>query len=298
MAPAAKIGTCELRHSVQPNAFICGTNICPGLGELEPNTLRENKMLNRTFQLLLVAGLITGTLRAESNPFIGDWKLNPSKSQLTDQMKVASVGANKYTFDFGGGGETIVVDGTDQSGGFGTTLSVTVEGPDSWKVVRKKDGRMMLTANWKLANDSNTLEDDFTFIKSDGSSTTVNYIYKRTAEGTGFAGTWLSKRATMASGYSLQVRPYEGDGLSFKYSSNGVIQNVKFDGGDYSIVAPIEGYTSSARRVNERTLEITYKVHGKIGDTQTMELSSDLKTLTLTRHIDKSDPYIEVFERQ
>jgi hypothetical protein len=269
------------------------------LDEPEPKTLRENKMLTRVFQLLLLSGLVTGTLRAENNPFIGDWKLNPSRSQLTDQMKVASVGANKYTFDFGGGAETIVVDGTDQSSGFGTTLSVTVEGPDSWKVVRKKEGRMLLSAIWKLSSDNNTLEDDFTFFPSNGSPTTVNYIYKRTAGGTGFAGTWLSKSATMASGYSLQVRPYEGDGLSFKYSSNGVIQNVKFDGGDYAMVAPIEGYTSSARRVNERTLEITYKVKGKIGDTQTIELSSDLKTLTMTRHTGpKSEPYIEVFERQ
>ena len=256
-------------------------------------------MLNRAFQLLLLAGLVTGTLRAESDPFVGDWKLNASKSQLTDEMKVASVGANKYTFDLGGGPETIVVDGTDQPGVFKTTLSVTVEGPNSWKVVRKKDGGMMLSAIWKLSNDNNTIKDDFTFFPSNGSPSTVNYIYKRTAEGTGFAGTWLSKTATMASGYTVQVRPYEGDGLSFKYSSNGMIQNVKFDGRDYSMVAPIEGYTSSARRVNERTLEITYKIKGKIGDTQTMELSSDLKTLTMTRHLGgQSDPYIEVFERQ
>jgi len=256
-------------------------------------------MLNRVSQLLLFSCLVTCALQAADNPFVGDWKLNPSRSQLTDEMKVASVGGNKYTFDFGGGAETIVVDGTDQSSGFGSTLSVTVEGPDSWKVVRKKEGRVLLSAIWKLSSDSNTLEDDFTFFPSNGSPTTIDYIYKRTAGGTGFAGTWLSKEATMASGYSVQVRPYEGDGLSFKYSSNGIIQNVKFDGGDYSMVAPIEGYTSSARRVNERTLEITYKVKGKVGDTQTMELSSDLKTLTMTRHmVGQSEPYIEVFERQ
>lgn len=255
-------------------------------------------MFKRTIQIMLSACLMSSALSAADNPFVGDWKLNPSKSQLTDQMKVTSVGGNKYTFDFGGGGETIMVDGTDQSSGFGSTLSVAVEGPNSWKVVRKKDGRMMLSAIWKLSSDNNTLEDDFTFFPSNGSPTTIDYIYKRTAGETGFAGTWLSKTATM-EGYSLQVRPYEGDGLSFKYFSNGMIQNVKFDGKDYSIVAPIEGYTSSARRVNERTLEMTYKVNGKIGNTQTMEISSDLKTLTMTRHVsDQSDPYIEVFERQ
>src|SRR5215472_17681394 len=100
-------------------------------------------MFKRTFELLLVACLGTGALWAADAPFVGNWKLNPSRSKLTDEMKVESVGPNKYAFDFGGGSpETVVTDGTDQPAGFGTTLSVTVVGPDSWKVVRKKDGRM------------------------------------------------------------------------------------------------------------------------------------------------------------
>ena len=62
-----------------------------------------------------------------------------------DQMKVEKVGANKYSFDFvgDGSGETIVIDGTDQHGGAGTTLSVAEQGPDNWYVVRKKDGRIL-----------------------------------------------------------------------------------------------------------------------------------------------------------
>jgi hypothetical protein len=43
------------------------------------------------------------------------------------------------------GPETIVVDGTDQPGHYGTTLSVVSEG-DTWKVIRKKDGRMQISA--------------------------------------------------------------------------------------------------------------------------------------------------------
>jgi hypothetical protein len=34
---------------------------------------------------------------------VGDWKLNPQKSKLIDEMKVTSLGGNKYFFDFGGG---------------------------------------------------------------------------------------------------------------------------------------------------------------------------------------------------
>jgi hypothetical protein len=94
-------------------------------------------MFRHSIQLLLLAFLVTSALRAVEDPFVGDWKLNPSKSKLTDVMKVEGLGGNKYALDFGGGPEKIVADGTDQSGVYGTMLAVTVEGPDAWKVRRK-----------------------------------------------------------------------------------------------------------------------------------------------------------------
>ena len=120
-------------------------------------------MLRRIFRLLLVVGLVTGTLWAADDPFVGKWKVNPSKSKLTDEMKVEAVGANKYTFTFGPGQvDTIVADGSDQPALQGTTLSVTVEGPNNWKVVRKMKGRTLLTAYWTLSEDGKTLHDAFT----------------------------------------------------------------------------------------------------------------------------------------
>jgi len=258
-------------------------------------------MFKRTFELLLVACLGTGALWAANDPFVGEWKLNPARSKLTDQMKVESVGANKYVFDFGGGSETIVVDGTDQPGNFGSTLSVTVEGPDTWKVIRKKDGRMLITATWKLSKDGNTLTDDFTGIEPNGSTFNLNYVYKRTAGSSGFAGTWESTSETVNSVFVLQVRPYEGDGLSFIDPSEEETKNVKFDGKDYPNLGPnvAPGSASSVRRVNERTLEMTDKIDGKVMDAQQIELSSDLQTLTMTVHtVGRSEPNILVFERQ
>lgn len=173
-------------------------------------------MYKCTFQLLLVAGLAAGTLRAANDPFVGDWKLNPSRSKLTDQMKVLSVAANKYAFDFGDGtAEMITVNRTDQPGNFGTTLSVSIEGADSWKVVRKKEGRVLFTATWKPSKDGDTLTDDFTAIQPNGSPFSLKYVYKRMAGTSGFAGTWESTSETVNSVFMLQVRPYEGDGLSF-----------------------------------------------------------------------------------
>ena len=78
-------------------------------------------------------------------------------------MKVKAVGPNKYALIFSGDNvETVVADGTDQPALFGTTLFVTVEGPDAWKVVRKTNCRTTITGIWKLSDNDNTLTDSFT----------------------------------------------------------------------------------------------------------------------------------------
>jgi hypothetical protein len=258
-------------------------------------------LFKHTFQFLLVTWLASGALWATDNPFVGDWKLNPSRSKLTDVMKVESLGANKYVFNFGSGPETIVVDGTEQPGHFGSTLSIAVEGPDAWKVIRKRNGRVAISAIWNLSADGSTLTDHFTGFNPNGSPYNLDYVYKRKGAGSGFEGEWVSTSETVNSVITLQVRPFEGNGLSFIEPSIDVTRNVKFDGKDYpdvgSNAAP--GSTSSIRRVNENTLEMTYKINGKVLFTQQIELSSDLKTLTVNRLIvGESEPNIRVFERQ
>jgi hypothetical protein len=259
-------------------------------------------MLKCAPRLLLVAGLAAGALSAANDPFLGEWKLNPTKSKLIDVMKVESVAGNKYAFDFGAGSaETIAADGTDQPGLAGTTLSVTIEGPDSWKVIRKKDGHILLTGIWKLSKDGNTLKDDYTEFAPDGSpSSNVKYAYQRTAGTSGFAGTWEASTDAVNMAIVLKVQPYEGDGLSF-INSSGVTRNVKFDGKDYPNAGPNvrAGSASSARRVNEDTLEMTDKFNGKITNTRQIQLSADRKTLTMTVHVPgRREPDIFVFERQ
>ena len=238
---------------------------------------------------------------AANETFVGDWKLNPLRSKLTDVMKVESLGPSKYTFNFGGGPETIVLDGTDQPGGFGSTLSVAAQGPDTWKVIRKRDGHMIVSATWNLSEDGSTLTDHFTGFNPNGSTYNLDYVYKRKAGGSGFEGEWVSTSETVNSVVLMQVRPYEGDGLSFIDPSAQVTRNVKFDGKDYPNLGPnvTPGSTSSLRRVNERTVEMTYKINGKLLYTQQIELASDSNTLTITRHIvGESETNIRVFERQ
>jgi hypothetical protein len=253
-------------------------------------------------QFLLVACLFAGTSYAASDPFVGKWKLNPSHSKLTDLMKVEAAGANRYSFSFSPGAvETIAADGSDQPGLQGTTLSATAEGPDTWKVVRKEKGRLLISAIWKLSADGKTLSDNFTGYQANGSTFTVLYVYKRTAGNSGFAGTWESVSEEVNSAFEIQIEPYAGGGLSFINPAQKSAKNMKFDGKDYPNLGPhvLPGSASSGHRVNERSLEMTNKIQGKIKDTQQIQLSPDLNTLTMTVHpAGQSRPNILVFDRE
>jgi len=256
-------------------------------------------MLKRGLELLLFASIAVGMAWASENPFIGEWKLNPSKSRIPDEMKVESKGGNTYAFDFGGGAETIVVDGSDQPGLYGgTTLSVKANGPDSWIVERKKDGRLLLRGTWKLSQDGNTLADYYREFEADGSTVvSMDYIYQRSGEGSGFAADWKSIKETMNSTFLLEVKAYQGGGLTFILPAEHSTRNAMLDGKDY----PNPGGHSlcSIRQEDEHTLEMTDKAGEKVIDTQEITLSADGKMLTMTVHApgqSKSD--VLVFDRE
>ena len=271
--------------------------------------------LLRNLLLPVVVCLAMGTSRAADDPFAGKWKVNPSKSKLYDEVKVEAVGENKYALTFGPDQvDTIVADGTDQPALSGTTFAIMVKGPNRWEVVRKLKGRVLLRAEWTLSEDGNTLRDDFTQYLPDGitlfsqplpngSTLFLPYVYARTAGNSGFAGTWDSESATASPRIELQIQPSAGDAISLKRSDEETAKQFKLDGKDYPDLdakGGDKGTASSGRRVNERSVEISYKSNGKVTGTLQIELSTDLRTLTMTeRLVGQSKPKsILVFDRE
>ena len=128
-----------------------------------------------------------------------------------------------------------------------------------------------------------------------------------------FMGTWKlneskSKLAPGAPKNNTVV--YEAAGDSVKVTIDGTDAagspthtewTGKFDGKDYPVEGGgvAQGTTSSARRLDERTLEVIDKVNGDVTRTERRELSPDLKTLTRTVHpVGQLEPNIFVYERQ
>jgi hypothetical protein len=243
------------------------------------------RILLRSLLALTIVCLAIGVLRAADDPFVGKWKVNPSKSKIIDEMKFEGVGENKYAITFVPGSvpNTIVTDGTDQPSPDGTTVSVTVGGPNNWTFVRKKEGRKIISAIWTLSADGKTLDDDFTQYQTDGSRTTVHLTYQRTAGNSGLPGTWDSE-SSGGLDFELEIQPYEGDGLTLISPLVGGTQNVKFDGKD-------------KRRVNQRSLELSNKSQGQTRETK-FEVSTDLKTLTVRTGLGEKAQTILVFDRE
>jgi hypothetical protein len=157
---------------------------------------KETSVLKQILAILPAVCLSTSMVFSALNPLIGQWKFDTSRSRTPDEMKVQGQGGNKYTFDFGGGVETIVADGTDQPGLQGTLLSAKQETPDTRIVERKKDGRLMLRATWKLSWNGGALTEYYREFESDGSTLSLDYVYQRTGGGSAFAADWQSIEET------------------------------------------------------------------------------------------------------
>jgi len=233
-----------------------------------------------------------------SDPFVGKWKLDVARSTIVDEMRVEAVGPNTYRFNFENGPpETIVADGTDQPGMPGTTLSVKARDASTLMIVRKQDGRMIVSAHWKLSRHGDTLSDAFTSLQADGSSVTVNYLYKRMSGRSGFAGVWESTTKPIGLKLELVIRPYENRGFSFVSPDSE--KRIAFDGAEHPVPGAQDGLTISGRRVGTLAIEYTEKNRGKIERVRQFALSSDRRTLTETlRTAGQSTADVLVFERE
>jgi hypothetical protein len=243
--------------------------------------------MRRFYFSLALAGLLAGSLWASDDPFCGKWKLNKEKSKFTgEQVKIQDLGGNKYNWTHGDVSDTLAYDGTDQPVHFGRTISMAPEGTNTWRMVIKMDGKVISSMTHTIADDGKTQTIKGTSTKPDGTTSDFNVVWKRVGSGSGWGGTWEETEVKFTSPEEWEISPYEGDGLSFNTPAYKDVLNMKFDGKDYEENGPevAPGSTSSGKRVDAHTLEITDKVKGQVMDHTKFEVSPDGKTLTLTIH--------------
>ncbi|MGH9496336.1 MAG: hypothetical protein ACRD3B_15155 [Candidatus Sulfotelmatobacter sp.] len=238
------------------------------------------------FSLALLC-LLASTLWATDDPFVGKWKLNMGKSKVTgEQTKIEDLGGNKYKWTSGNVTNTYTNDGTDQPTQFGNTIAISPVDANNWKMVIKKDGRILSSMIHTLSADGKTQTIKGTGNKPDGTSDDFTVTMKKVSGGSGWGGTWEDTDVKFSSPDEWEIQAYEGDGLTFDTPAYKDTLSMKFDGKDYEEKGPnvAPDSMSSGKRVNPHTLELTDKVKGEVMDHTKFEVSPDGKTLTLTVH--------------
>jgi hypothetical protein len=239
------------------------------------------------FGLMLVfsSTLFSSSTLYASNPFVGKWKIDQAKSQITGATdSVTAVGQNTWKFQYGSFSWTVKADGTNQPTPFGTT-NLKVLSPTTWQFTDKNNGKPSVTDTWVLSADGKSMTRTYAGQKENGEPFSASATLKRTAGTAGFEGTWEATEVQMPF-TEIDIEPNGDDGITLHVPADGTRYSLKFDGKEYPEEGPRipPGTTVSAKMTGARTVQATTRLNGKVFDHETWEVSADGMTYTYTEH--------------
>jgi hypothetical protein len=256
----------------------------------------------RAFSVFILTCLVAAPLLAADNSMIGKWKFDPDKSQLTGlQYQIEDAGGGQYRFIFGDDVETLTLDGKGHVTKFGDTWSIKATGPSSWESTNMRDGKVTNKSKWSISEDGQTFTSTDEDMRPDGSTGRSEATLKRTAGTSGLAGSWESASVKVLSPTTIEFAKWQGDGYSRISPTYKERLDFKLDGKEYAPAGPrvAKGTTVSAKKIDDHSIELTYKLKGKTIETDKWELSADGKTLTQTvTYAGMSKPEVDVYQRQ
>ena len=255
----------------------------------------------RLFSLTLSLTLITASAFAAEDSFVGKWKFDPDKSQLTGlNYKIEDAGGGQYRFIFGDDVETLTLDGKGHVTKFGETWAIKATGPSSWESTTKRDGKVTSKSKWTVSADGQTFTSNDENMRPDGTTGRSEATLKRTAGTSGLVGSWESTAVKIMSPTGIEITKWQKDGYSRVSPTYKERLNFKLDGKDYTPTGPrvAKGTTVSAKKIDDHNMELTYKLKGKTIETDKYEVSADGKTLTQTAtYAGVSKPEVDVYDR-
>jgi hypothetical protein len=259
-------------------------------------------MKTSTLAVIASLSLISGSARAADDSFVGKWKFNPDKSQLTGlDYKIEDAGGGKYHFMFGDDVETLTLDGKGTLTKYGNTWSIKATGPSGWESTTKRDGKVINKEKWTVSEDGQTFTSMAEDMRPDGSTGKSEAIFKRTGGTSGLAGSWESTSIKVMSPTTMELAKWQKDGYSMMNPTFKEHLNFKFDGKEHMPSGPrvAKGTSVTATKVDDHTMELTYKLKGKTTETDRWELAADGKALTDTvTYAGVSKPEVDVFDRE
>ncbi len=256
----------------------------------------------RTFSLIISIGVISASALAADDSFVGKWKFNPDKSQLTGlDYKIEDAGGGEYKFAFGDDVETLTLDGKGHVTKYGDTWSIKTTGPSSWESTNERDGKVTNKSKWTVSEDNQTFTSVDESMRPDGSTGRSEATFKRTGGTSGLAGDWQSTSVKIMSPTSIEIAKGKGGGYTRTNPTYKETLHFKLDDREYTPKGPRvpKGMTVTAKKIDDHNIELTYKLKGKTVETDKLEVSADGKTLTQTAtYPGVSKPEVDVYDRE
>ena len=250
----------------------------------------------------LVFGLIAvcaTAATATDAPYIGKWKMNPAKSQVTGQtLSIEPAASGMMHYESAGFTYDFKTDGKEYPMPDGGTTSWKAVDAKTWEVTNRRNGKV--TANYRLVLDGNTMTFQSVVSRADGGTLNESGKATRMSGGPGFAGKWKVTDAKVAS-TMMDISLNGVDGVTIQYPEQGAICKAKFDGKDYALTGTLVGNGSAyvLKKTGPRSFDITEKLNGKALYIDKISVSDDGKTLTLDGSpTSANEPVRLVYERQ
>ncbi len=259
-------------------------------------------MQRRILALIASFSLISVSALAADDSFVGKWKFDPDKSQMNGlDYKIEDAGGGQYKFIFGDDAETLTLDGKPHVTKYGDTWSIKTTGPNSWESTNELNGKVTSKSKWTVSADNQTFTSTDENMRPDGTTGKTEAIFKRTSGTTGLAGTWQTTSVKVLTPASITIAKWQSEGYTRTNPAFKETFDFKLDGKEYAPKGPRvpPGMMVTAKKIDDHSMELTYKLNGKTTETDKLEVSADGKTLTQTvTYAGVSKPEIDVWNRE
>jgi hypothetical protein len=238
--------------------------------------------MKNTFALVVgVVAVCTTVATAADAPYVGTWKFNPAKSQLTGEtLSIEKTASGHFHYDVEGFAYNFKLDGKEYPLPDGGTTSWTAVDAKTWKVTNRRNGR--ISAIYRLILDGDTMLVESSRSMASGGTSEESSKATRVSGGSGFVGRWRISAVTNPVIDTIQIAPNGTNGITLTFSERGAVCKAQFDGQDYPLTGPFvgKGETYVMKKTGARSFEVVEKLNGKALYIDSVSLSEDGKTLT------------------
>jgi hypothetical protein len=237
-------------------------------------------------KLVAAVILLFPTMLFAQSPFDGTWKTNLDASKPSPEAIVFSV--NNGMYDCASCVPTVRVkaDGSDQEVAGLPHTSIAVKEIDSHTIgiVFKRGGKVISEQIRTASEDERTLHVKVTVYPLQDNrpvieESTAERIGNLTPGANTTSGSWRTLKLS-GSDNGLLATYKQSDGELSKSAPTGSSWTARFDGEYYAVKGNYEADSVSLKKINDRTIELNFKLGGKIVRVSTITISSDGGTMT------------------